>query len=241
MPGVVKNLLIINGLFFLAKFVLIQQGIDDRTLLGLHYPSSQFFAPYQIATHFFMHGDFMHILFNMFALVVFGSTLERKWGPKRFLVFYFITAIGSAFLYSSIQAVEIYQLTGEIFPQIDISNITYFTDGSGRPMVSYNFSPNGTNYGEVCGYYLGNTVGASGAVYGLIAAFGLLFPNTEFLLYFAFRVKAKWIAIAAAIFALYSGIQNNPDDSIAHFAHLGGMLFAFILIKIWQRGKSNFY
>ncbi|MCB9222682.1 MAG: rhomboid family intramembrane serine protease [Crocinitomicaceae bacterium] len=224
MPPVVKNLVIINALFFLATIVMQNQGINLIAELGLYYVDSPFFKPYQLATHFFMHGSLMHIFFNMFALIVFGSHLERMWGPKRFLLFYFITAMGAAILHLTVQGYEIYQLTGTPFPGLELGDY-----GS-------------TNEVKAFANMMIPTVGASGAVYGLIAAFAMLFPNTELMLLFPpIPIKAKWLAIALAAIAVYQGYVDNPGDSVAHFAHLGGMLFGFIIVKIWQRDKNSFY
>lgn len=224
LPGVVKNIVIINALFFLATLLLEGQGISLIGELGVYYPSSPLFRPYQLATHFFMHGGFLHLFFNMFALVVFGAHLERIWGAKRFLTFYFTTALGAALLHLSVQGVEIYQLTGTFFPDIK--------EGSRVTLKVYTaFNQMNTP-----------TVGASGAVYGLIAAFALLFPNTRLMLLFPpIPIKAKWLALGLAALAIYQGYVNNPGDSVAHFAHLGGMLFGWILVKVWQRNTTTFY
>lgn len=234
MQPVVKNLLIINVLFFLAKFVFEKQGIDLGHYLGLYYISSPEFEPYQLATHFFMHADFRHILFNMFALVVFGSMLERVWGPKRFLLFYFITAIGASILHQVVQGIELYQITGTFFPDYD----QFFTVKQWG-VFSYNTAYE--SYIPAFRVLGGGAVGASGAIFGLLVGVAMYFPNTEMLLYFAFRVKMKWLALAAGVYEIFSIIQNNPDDSVAHYAHIGGALFGFIVIKIWQRNTSNFY
>lgn len=232
MGTVTKNLLIINVLFFIATVVMEQRGVFLVKLLGLHYPSSQFFEPYQIATHFFMHGGFRHILFNMLGLVVMGSHLERYWGEKRFLIFYFVTALGAAFLHMGVQGFEVYQITGEFFPYLNVNMDTLVIEAGDMTQSQFN---------KVWSLYSIPTVGASGAIYGLLMAFGYLFPNTEFMLYFAIPVKAKWLVLAAIIYALYSGIQDSQGDSVAHFAHLGGMLFGFILIKIWKKNRNQFY
>ena len=233
MQPVVKNLLIINVLFFFATFVFERQGIDLGSYLGLYYIDSPKFQPYQLATHFFMHASVGHIFFNMFALVMFGNLLERVWGAKRFLFFYMATALGAALLYQIVQGIEVFNETQSFFPNAKRINDLYTVRADGI-------------YGppEYIKSYLNlniPVVGASGAVYGLLMAVALLFPNTEVLLYFAIPVKMKWLALGLGIIALYSGIQDNPGDSVAHFAHLGGMLFGFILIKIWQRNKSQFY
>lgn len=225
MPNVVKNLLIINLLFFLATVVLERQGIFLIAELGLFYPDSPAFKPYQLATHFFMHGGLAHIFFNMFALVMLGSHLERIWGSKKFLLFYFVTALGAAFLHMLVQGVEMYNLTGDFFPY---HNETILRSAEAGELVGRNL--------------MTPTVGASGAIYGLLMAFALLFPNTEFMLLFPpIPIKAKWMALLLGLYALYSGYQNAHGDSVAHFAHLGGMLFGFIMIKFWQRDKTDFY
>jgi len=236
MQPVVKNLLIINVLFFLATTVFAAQGIDLNRTLGLFYIAAEDFRPYQLATHFFMHGGLWHIFFNMFGLVVFGNVLERIWGAKRFLIFYFVTAIGAASLHQVIMGIEIYQISGEFFPDFQRLN-ELITVKNG--MISY---PRALSH-MVDVWEIGQipTVGASGAIYGLLMAVAMLFPNTTVYLYFAIPVKMKWLALGLGAYAIIQGIQDAPGDSVAHFAHLGGMLFAFILIKIWQKDKRNFY
>jgi len=231
MGEVTKNLLIINVLFFLATFIMEKRGVDLGQLLGMYYPGSQHFEPYQIATHFFMHGGFRHILFNMFGLVIMGSHLERYWGGKRFLIYYFVTALGAAFLHFAVQSYEVYAVCGEFFPSVYVD---YSLQAVETELTQSQFN-------TVWDIYRTPVVGASGAIYGLILAFGYLFPNAEFLLYFAIPVKAKWLAVGLGIYALYSGMQDAQGDSVAHFAHLGGMIFGFILINIWKKNSSKFY
>ncbi|MDA7803026.1 rhomboid family intramembrane serine protease [Crocinitomix sp.] len=233
MQPVVKNLLIINVLFFLASVVFEKQGIDLGRILGLYYVGSSSFQPYQLATHFFMHDGFRHILFNMFGLVVFGNMLERIWGAKRFLIFYFATAIGAALLHQLIMGIEFYQVTGSFFP--DIEHIFEVRNGAvyGDPTK-----------GHLVESYINlikPMVGASGAIFGLLAGVAMYFPNQVMLLYFAIRMKLKWVALFAGLIELYAIIQDSPTDSVAHFAHLGGALVGFILIKIWQRNRNDFY
>lgn len=236
MQPVVKNLLIINVLFFLATWVFEQQGISLIDKLGLFYVGAEEFQPYQLATHFFMHANILHIFFNMFGLVVFGNVLERIWGAQRFLLFYFITALGASFLHQFIQAIEIYNASGTFFPDFEHINGSFKIIGD---RVSF---PRDMNHLYPV-WEIGRTpvVGASGAVYGLLMGVAMLFPNTEVYLYGAIPVKMKWLALGLGAIALISSVQDNPGDSVAHFAHLGGMLFAFILIKIWQKDKSQFY
>lgn len=233
MQPVVKNLLIINGLFFLATFIFQKQGISLIRELGLYYIDSATFQPYQLATHFFMHAGLGHIFFNMFGLVIFGNVLEQMWGPKRFLIFYFVTALGAAFLHQLVQGFEIYQATGSFFPLYD-GTFTIVGD-----MVE--FPKTVTNFRSAWRSMHTPTVGASGAIYGLLGAVAYLFPNTTVYLYFAIPIKMKWLALILGGFALLMGIQNNAGDSVAHFAHLGGMLVGLLLVKIWQKDTSHFY
>jgi membrane associated rhomboid family serine protease len=240
MPDVTKNLLILNVLFFLVKYVLESQGVNASQLLGMHYPASELFEPYQVVTHFFMHGNLFHILFNMIGLVVIGSHLERVWGKKRFFIFYFVTALGAMLLHIIVQGVEIYQITGELFPEI------YFGTNDYGNVYAFQYAQDGSTLVAEWMQQAGSimyipVVGASGAIYGLLMAFALLFPNTEFMLLFPpIPIKAKWLALILGGIALYSGFERS-GDSVAHFAHLGGMLFGFIMIKIWQRNKNTFY
>lgn len=217
MPPVIKNLIIINVIMFIATMVFEGQGINFTRLMGMFPFGSELFKPYQLVTHMFMHGGFMHIFFNMFALWMFGAPLENVWGPKRFLSFYLITGLGAAFLHQGVNAYEIYQLK-EAYAAGDMSA-----------------------YQNIMWKMAIPTVGASGAVYGVLMAFGMLYPNTKLLIYFLFPVKAKYVVLFLGGLALYMGFQNNPADNVAHFAHLGGMLFGFILIKIWQRDRRRFY
>lgn len=238
-PDVTKNIVIINVLFFLATIVAQGRGYNLHGLLGMHYPGSNYFEPYQIITHFFMHSDLMHILFNMIGLIVFGSHLERTWGKQRFFIFYFVTAMGAAMLHFLVQGIEIHSLTGEWFPEIFINTPKEAYSSVINFETSFAYEE---NWRMAASMYATPTLGASGAVYGLLMAFALLFPNTQFMLLFPpIPIKAKWLAIILGGMALYQGYQGNPDDSVAHFAHLGGMLFGFILILIWRKDRNKFY
>ena len=233
-PDVTKNLVVLNVLFFIITLVLESQGIMWSEMLSIHYPSSPFFEPYQVITHFFMHADFGHLFFNMFGLVIFGSLLEKMWGKKRFFIFYFVTAIGSTLLHWVTQGIEIYQISGEFFPQIQYYNLEYL-GGSVRWEGSL-------MHNQIMPIYLQYSLGASGAIYGLIIGFALLFPNTEIQLLFPpIPIKAKWMALFLVAGALYMAYQRNPDDNVGHIAHLGGALFGWILIQIWKKDRKNFY
>lgn len=229
LPPVVKNLLIINGLFFLGM-IGTSSMFDLADYLGLHYPVSTLFKPHQLVSYMFMHGGFGHILFNMFALWMFGSALENVWGPKRFLVFYMITGIGAGIL----QLLVMY---------IQISNIEAKLDPETIAMVreqGLQIIQEGKNYadpllGKLNAIYNSTTVGASGAVFGLLLGFGMLFPNSIIYLYFAIPVKAKYFVIGYGALELILGFRNSASDNVAHFAHLGGMLFGYFLIMYWKK------
>jgi len=237
LPEIVKNLLIINGLFFLGKYVLASNfGINLDQYLALHNWESPDFRPHQFVTHLFMHGSFSHILFNMFALWMFGNQLENIWGGKRFLVYYLITGLGAAILHLAVNQMQISSLEA----QMTLEQINRVT-ASG-----YDALQNGQNFidplmGKLNLLYYTPTVGASGAVFGLLLAFGMLFPNTLIYLYFAIPIKAKYFVAGYGLVELWLGIQNNANDNVAHFAHLGGMLFGYLLIKYWRKNSQHFY
>ena len=237
LPPVVKNLLIINGILFLASYVFgNNMGIDLGNLLGLHYPLSQAFRPWQLVTYMFMHGSFMHVFFNMFALWMFGNTLENLWGSKRFLIYYMITGIGAGIVQIAVTYFRIMHLHDQITPE---TWNMIMTQGSDIIQSGKNFIDPAA--GEINALVNSSTIGASGAVFGILLAFGVLFPNTMLYIYFAIPIKAKWFVILYGALELFSGIANNPEDNVAHFAHLGGMLFGFILLKYWQKKNNHFY
>ncbi|HCS19526.1 MAG TPA: DUF1751 domain-containing protein [Bacteroidetes bacterium] len=236
LPPVVKNLLIINGLFFLGSYIVSERlGMDVFNLLGLHYWTSEGFQPYQIVTHMFMHGSLMHIISNMFALWMFGSVLENVWGGKRFLIYYLVTGLGAAIIHNLTKGIDIYNLSQMLDPDTVAQVKMYGYDAMLTEEDIYwspikralNFAINGP------------TVGASGAVFGILLAFGMLFPNTLIYLYFAIPIKAKYFVIAYGAFELFQGLRNHPEDNIAHFAHLGGMLFGYLLIKYWNKNNRK--
>lgn len=221
MPPVVKNLLLINLLMFVGMFLMEKSDFNFIENFAVFYFDSPFFQPMQIVTHMFMHGSIGHIFFNMFALVSFGAVLERAWGPKRFLIFYFITGLGAVALHQLAMMYEVYDLAGAI----RVNN-----DG----MI-----PNIQRIAEI---YQTPTVGASGAIFGLLIAFGMLFPNTELmLLFFPVPIKAKYFIPFLILLELFMGVQNFAWDNVAHFAHLGGALLGFIMVKIWNKNRNNFY
>ena len=266
LPPVVKNLLIINGVFFLATITLQNAwGIDLVDYFGLHYFAAEKFSPFQFITYMFMHGGFSHILFNMFALWMFGNVLENVWGPKRFLTYYLITGIGAALVHYLVFYIEISPVITKldyVIANPSLENLFVFNDFHKFQISNYsgeiwtqfltfqnevralNANPSDhhaiqgivsflTNYKE---YYLNAPVviGASGAVFGILLAFGMLFPNSLIYIYFAFPIKAKYFVIIYGAIELFSGFYDTTSN-VAHFAHLGGMIFGFFLILYWKK------
>lgn len=233
-PPVVKNLLILNVLFFAAKYVLKNTGVDLDYLLGAFYFDSQYFRVWQLITYMFMHGDFMHILFNMFALYMFGSVIESRWGTKRFINFYLITGLGAVALQMGVQAYEVYQITGHV-----VNNpITIDLAANMANVQVPGISQEARN--TLIGIYGFPMIGASGAVFGLLVAFGMLYPNTElYIMFIPIPVKAKFIIPVYILIELSLGVARIPGDSVAHYAHLGGALLGFILVKLWKDKDNN--
>lgn len=228
---VVKHLLIINVLMFVAGYVV---GGD---FLALYYPASDVFRPYQLVTHFFMHANFMHIFFNMFALVMFGSALETVWGPKRFLFYYLFCAFGAAILHMFVNFLEASQLVSQLSPEA-----VNMVKNEGREILL-----SGRNYADPLMAKLNlqyniPVVGASGAIFGLLLAFGMLFPNQELmLLFFPVPIKAKYFIPVLMLIELFLGVKQFSWDNVAHFAHLGGALFGFLLILFWRSRGERMY
>jgi membrane associated rhomboid family serine protease len=262
LPSVVKNIIIINVLVFLLQYVLGTRGINLDDILALHYWQSPLFRWWQPLTHMFMHGSFTHIFFNMFALWMFGNVLENIWGPRRFLLFYLVCGLGAAVCHLSVLTFEYssfhsgfmaYQEHPDFSEYANFVKHHHLAGNAAFNKILTFWSANPdcsdcsvTSVRFMSEYYMQMineaTVGASGAVFGLLFAFGYLFPNTLLYVYFAIPVKAKWFVAGYALVELYSGIQNSAGDNIAHFAHLGGMLFAFILLRIWNdKVRNRFY
>ena len=217
LPTVTKNLLIINVLCFFGYIVARKNGIDLNDMLGLHFFLASDFKLYQLVTYMFMHADFQHIFFNMFAVWMFGRTLEQVLGPKRFLTYYMICGIGAGLAQELVQYIH------------------YATELSHYDSVNTGISI------IPMGEYLNlmTTVGASGAVYGILLAFGMLFPNSEMFVFpLPFPIKAKFFVMGYAVIELLAGLGAS-GDGIAHFAHLGGMVFGFFLILYWRKKNNN--
>ena len=217
-PTMTKNLLVVNVLAFIATFVLERSGIDLARMLGLHFFLASEFHIYQFVTYMFLHGGFTHILFNMFALWMFGSVIERVWGSKKFLFYYICCGIGAGFTQELVQY------------------ITYSMEG----IAAYQYVNAGGVQMTTDAYInLWTTIGASGAVYGILLAFGMIFPNERlFIIPFPFPIKAKWLIVGYIAIELFSAM-SGPGDGVAHMAHLGGMLFGFLMIKYWQKHPDS--
>lgn len=235
---VVKNLLIINaGVLLISLAIGMFYGQEVSRIIGLYYFGSEQFRPFQIVTHMFMHGGFMHLLFNMYALWLFGQVLERVWGPKRFLIYYLVTGLGAAILHSLVNYFHVQSVISQL-SQVQIDEV--FSNGATVLAQSKNYID--TAMAELNLIVNIPTVGASGAVFGVLLAFGMLFPNTElYLMFVPIPIKAKYFVIGYGALELINGVANVPGDNIAHFAHLGGMVFGFILIKLWGKSRTNFF
>ncbi len=270
LPVVVKNLIIINVLMVLVQYALGRAGIDLADYLGLHYWASPLFRWWQPFTHMFMHGNaydveatFWHIAGNMFALWMFGRILENIWGPRRFLIFYLVCGLGAALCHMGVLTFEFTRFHNDFMSFqlnhtfVDYAQFMRHHDLTGIPAFDqilnfWSANPDCGNCaaeaaGDINQYYTHMineaTVGASGAVFGVLFAFGYLFPNTELMLIFPpIPIKAKWFIGGYAVFELFSGVRNSAGDNVAHFAHIGGMLFAFILLRIWKsKIRNDFY
>ena len=231
-PAVTKNLIIINALCFFAAIVAGKYGIDLNDVLGLHYFESEKFKLYQLFTYMFMHSGFEHIFFNMFAVWMFGRILETVWGPQRFLFFYILCGMGAGIIQEVVQYFQF---------------IPYFADITQLSALAPNemVNINGDMYtvAQWLNRYMRvidvSTVGASGAVYAVLMAFGMLFPNQPmYIIPFPMPIKAKWMITGYILIELYLGLTGN--DGVAHFAHLGGMIFGFFLIMYWKK-KGTFH
>jgi Uncharacterized membrane protein (homolog of Drosophila rhomboid) len=223
-PPVTKNIIIINFIAWIATFAFRRVGIDLVDLLGLHYFQAESFRFYQLISYMFLHStaSFSHIFFNMFAVYMFGRVIEVTWGPKRYLIYYMVTGIGAGLMQELVWFFSLQELIGSGIPMI--------TDGQTTIAVSQYLN-------------LFITIGASGAVFGVLLAFGMLFPNTPlFIIFIPIPIKAKYFVILYGLVELFMGVSNFGGDNVAHFAHLGGMIFGFILIQYWKiKNKKSGY
>jgi len=219
-PTIVLNLIIINTLAFFAQSAFGGLGNANTVndLFALHHYRSPDFQPYQLVTHMFMHGGFTHLLFNMFGLWMFGGMMEKLWGPKRFLTFYLICGL----------AAGIAQMGSYIFDYWAIDHAILSSEDAIR-------------YAEIM--RLNATVGASGAIMGVLVAYGYSFPNTQLFIFpIPVPIKAKWAILGIIALDIFGGFSSATNDNIAHFAHLGGALAGFMIVLFWNKNnKQNFY
>lgn len=236
-PDVVKNLIILNVIVFITTKFLFPQYYD---MLSMHFVLNDRFEPFQIVTHMFMHSNagFAHIFFNMFSLWMFGSVLEQVWGPKRFLAFYLTAGLGSIGLFTLVNYLQWLNITHDF----SYEQLLAIKSGSESEIYRLFSSDELTKMSKALRIYFGQVVGASGAIYGVLVAFGMLFPNTELMLiFFPVPIKAKYFIPILIVIELFLGVNSFKWDNIAHFAHLGGALFGFIMVKIWNRNRNRFY
>ena len=268
LPVVVKNILIINVIMFLATQVLVSRGIDLNDMLGLHYFLSEKFRLWQFITYMFMHGNFPHLFFNMFAVFMFGGAMENMWGPKKFLTFYIITGLGAAVAH---YAIVYFQLNASLAnineyiasPSVDklqgLITSNTFTGFSSRefneslqsfiqtfndtysknPSEALQMSIDFMKESKMAVYNAPVVVGASGAIFGLLLAYGMTFPNNYLYVYLVLPIKAKYFVIIYGLIELFSGVANYSGDNVAHFAHLGGLVTGFIIIQYWKYKNRN--
>jgi len=258
LPTIIKNLLIINVLVFIAQQTVEKGSNPDllNDLFALHTWQSPLFKPWQFITHLFMHGSIGHIFSNMFALWMFGSVLENLWGPKRFLTFYLICGLGAALMHMTVLYFETNSLLNNYNALVQHFNFDNFENfytsrhiGDYYPSTldilnQWKINPGSSSAAqqayELSRQFVGGqinepTLGASGAVFGCLAAFGYLFPNTYIYLYFFLPLKAKWFVIIYAGFELVMALQNSAGDNVAHFAHLGGAIFGLAMVYFWNK------
>lgn len=211
-PTITKNLLIVNVVVFLATYLFRNMGIDLNNVLGLHFFLAPDFHIYQLFTYMFAHGGFSHIFFNMFALWMFGCIVERTWGPKKFLTYYIVCGVGAGLFQELAQFAQFYFIASEQLPHFTLAQTM-----------------------KVANANLWTTVGASGAVYGILLAFGMLYPEERIFIFpLPVPIKAKWFVMGYAAIELFMA-YSSTGDGVAHLAHLGGMVFGFFLIRYWRR------
>ena len=264
-PPVVKNIIIINVILFGATQFFIYVLNSDLLIryLALFPVRSNLFEPHQIVTHMFMHANLAHIFFNMFGVYMFGKILEQLWGSKKLLIFYTVTGLGAAFIHLTVnyfQMGHMMKLANEFYASPNYALFNQIVDkysqgGASKQIVDFMqqwfYKPDEPSFipqaKEIIEYLVSTnlqipTLGASGAVFGLLIAFAMMFPDVELMLIFLpIPIKAKYFVPFYALLELFFGVAGFKWDNVAHFAHLGGALFGFILVKIWKRNQFRFY
>jgi rhomboid family protein len=239
---IVKNLIIINVIFFLATEIMLRtSGIDLNQMLALYYFENSHFHLWQYITYMFMHGGVMHILFNMYALWAFGTPLEKIWGAQKFLFFYFSCGIGAALLHTGVNYYYFHQglnaLTAKGIPEEMIRSLF----DKGQYLQVWKEVITVSDFNNMASSYIVSTVGASGAIYGILVAFGFMFPDAALMLiFFPVPIKAKYFIPILVGLDLFSGVTGVSlfGGNIAHFAHVGGALIGFVIMWYWRKGNS---
>ena len=222
-PTVTRSLLIANVVVFLATMLLSYVGLDLNRVLGLHFILAPNFQAYQLLTYMFAHGGWSHIFFNMFALWMFGGIVERTWGPRKFLFYYMVCGIGAGLFQELAQLGEFYYIASNNLANFNISQTMLVAEANAPMLNSW------------------TTVGASGAIYGILLAFGMLYPEERMFIFpLPVPIKAKWFVVGYAAIELFMAF-STANDGVAHIAHLGGMVFGFFLIRYWRRHPSIGY
>lgn len=239
-PPVTLNLLIINALIFLAINLLTgRAGSAIMDFGALHYFSSELFIPSQLLTYMFMHENLMHLFFNMFALWMFGSVIERTLGSGRFLFYYISCGLGAALVQEGIYAIAIHHYADVIvnnFGQEALNEIV----NNGADIISRGLNYSNYYMGAYNGLLNAATIGASGAIYGVLLAFGFIYPRQPiYLMFIPVPIQARWMVLGYGILELLQGLSNNPSDNVAHFCHLGGMIVGLMILLYWRRRFSN--
>ncbi|MCT4697945.1 rhomboid family intramembrane serine protease [Tenacibaculum haliotis] len=230
----IKHLIIINVImYFLPQFL----NLDLTNIFALHYPQNEHFGVWQYVTHTFMHGGTMHLLFNMYALWAFGTPLEQMWGRNKFLFFYFSAGIGAGLIYT---LVNYYQFNG-IYEQITALGISPSEIQNILTTGQYNeniITLSNRTMSEFYSLYHTPAVGASGAVYGILVAFGLTFPDAKLaLIFFPVPIAAKYFIPVMIASDLFFGVTKYSIGNIAHFAHIGGAIIGFIIAWYWKKNQ----
>lgn len=263
LPTIIKNLIIINALMFFAQntFAGPTSSFSVEDFFALHAWQSSLFKPWQMITHIFMHGDFGHILGNMFALWMFGSVLENLWGPKRFLLFYILCGVGASVIHLLILSYQFVPMAADLMrlSQMSVSGSLDFNEAvlayskSHQIQLTRILSENNVSLAtpgirsEIMEFLTNNynkavntaTLGASGAVFGILMAFVYLFPNTRIYIYFLFPIKAKWLGILYFSYELFFAVRNTAGDNVARWAHVGGALVGLLLVYLWNKKQKN--
>jgi membrane associated rhomboid family serine protease len=222
-PTITKNLLIVNVVVFLATYLFRNMGVDLNNVLGLHFFLAPDFHIYQLFTYMFAHGGFSHIFFNMFALWMFGCIVERTWGPKKFLTYYIVCGVGAGLFQELAQFAQFYFIASEQLPHFTLAQTMKVANANAAFLN------------------LWTTVGASGAVYGILLAFGMLYPEERIFIFpLPVPIKAKWFVMGYAAIELFMA-YSSTGDGVAHLAHLGGMVFGFFLIRYSRRSGQQFF